>query len=111
MVLSSPRLPCRYNLICNGDFRSGLTGRDKGVCSKLKKCFKIIVQVLQVFSFVGLMLSGVLGAVYEIIGYAKFEQALSAIGISNGSDRALAFAYIMSFLQIATYFIKSKFFR
>lgn len=77
----------------------------------MKKYFKIIVQVLYVFSFVGLMLSGVLGAVYEIIGYAKFERALSAIGISNGFDRTLTIAYIIMFLHIATLFIKSKCFK
>ena len=77
----------------------------------MKKIIKIIVQVLYVFSFVGLILSCVLGVVYDIVGHTKFEQTLSAIGISNGYVRGAAFILIMLFLHIATLFIKSKFFK
>ena len=77
----------------------------------MKKNFKIIVQVLYVFSFVGLILSCVLGAVYDIVGHTKFEQTLSAIGISNGYVRGAAFILIMLLLHIATSFIKSKCFK
>ena len=77
----------------------------------MKKYFKIIVQVLYVISFVGLIFFGVVGTVCEIIGYAKFERALSAIGISNGFDRTFTISYIIMFLHIATVCMKSKFFK
>ncbi len=68
------------------------------------------VQVVHVLSFCGVLVCGVLGVVYEIIGHAKFEQALSAIGISKGFERFWVVSAIMLFLLITTYFIKIKLF-
>lgn len=76
----------------------------------MKEIIKMIVQVVYVLSFCGVILSGVLGAVYEIIGHAKFEQVLSAIGISKGFERIWVVSAIMLLLLIATYFIKTKLF-
>ena len=76
----------------------------------MKKTIEIIVQILYVLSFCGAILSWILGAVCEIIGYAKFEQMLSAIGISNGFQRVWVISLISVFLLIITYFIKNKFF-
>ena len=76
----------------------------------MKEIIKIIVQVVHVLSFCGVILSGILGAVYEIIGHAKFEQVLSAIGISKGFERIWVVSAIMLLLLITTYFIKTKLF-
>lgn len=76
----------------------------------MKEIIKMIVQVVYVLSFCGVILSGVLGAVCEIIGYAKFEQVLSAIGISKGFERYWLVSAIMLLLLITTYFIKAKLF-
>lgn len=76
----------------------------------MKEIMKVIIQVIYVLSFCGVILSGVLGAVYEIIGYAKFEQILSTIGLSKGFERVWIVSTIMLFLLITTYFIKAKFF-
>ena len=76
----------------------------------MKEILKMIVQVVHVLSFCGVILSGILGAVYEIIGHAKFEQVLSAIGISKGFERIWAVSAIMLLLLITTYFIKAKLF-
>ena len=76
----------------------------------MKEILKIIVQIVHVLSFCGVMLSGILGTVYEIIGHAKFEQLLSAIGISHGFERIWVVSAIMLFLLITTYFIKAKLF-
>ena len=70
----------------------------------------MIVQVVHILSFCGVILSGILGAVYEIIGHAKFEQVLSAIGISKGFERIWVVSAIMLLLLITTYFIKTKLF-
>ena len=76
----------------------------------MKEIIKMIVQVVHVLSFCGVILSGILGAVYEIIGHAKFEQVLSAIGISKGFERIWVVSAIMLLLLITTYFIKTKLF-
>ena len=76
----------------------------------MKEILKMIVQVVHVLSFCGVILSGTLGAVYEIIGHAKFEQVLSAIGISKGFERIWVVSAIMLLLLITTYFIKAKLF-
>ena len=76
----------------------------------MKEIIKMIVHVVHVLSFCGTVLSGILGAVYEIIGHAKFEQVLSAIGISKGFERIWVVSAIMLLLLITTYFIKTKLF-
>ena len=76
----------------------------------MKEILKMIVQVVHVLSFCGVILSGILGAVYEITGHAKFEQVLSAIGISKGFERIWVVSAIMLLLLITTYFIKAKLF-
>ena len=43
-----------------------------------------IGRVLVAISIIGAIIFGLLGAIYEIVGHAKFEQLLSSIGISNG---------------------------
>lgn len=77
----------------------------------MKEIIKMIVQAVHVLSFCGVILSGVLGAVYEITGHAKFEQILSAIGISKGFEQIWAVSAIMLLLLITTHFIKAKLFR
>lgn len=76
----------------------------------MKEIIKMILQVVHVLSFCGVILSGVLGAVYEIIGHAKFEQILSAIGISKGFERIWVVSAIMLLLLVTTYFVKAKLF-
>lgn len=76
----------------------------------MKNTIKIIVQVIHVLAFCGVILAGILGTIYEIIGHVNFEQMLSAIGISKGFERVWAVSAIMLILLITTYYIKSKLF-
>lgn len=75
----------------------------------MKDILKLFVKIIQVVSFCGLMLTGVTGVIYEILGFAKFERLLSSIGIPNGLQRVWIFGTIMLLLLIATSFIKDKF--
>ncbi len=74
----------------------------------MKQLFRAIVWIVHVVSFCGIGAVGVLGLIYEIVGHAKFEQILSAIGISNGFQRCWLFGLMMLFLLIVTYLIKIK---
>ena len=76
----------------------------------MKEILKTIVNIVHVFSFCGVIISGMLGVIYEIIGHTKFEQLLSAIGFSKGFERIWVISTIMLFLLIVTYFIKVKLF-
>lgn len=76
----------------------------------MKDLIKILVNVIQSISFCAVMLSGVIGVVYEIVGHAKFEQILSMMGICKGFERIWIISAIMLGLLIVTYFIKVKFF-
>lgn len=72
----------------------------------MKEAFKIIVQVVRILSFGGVIFTGVLGVLYEILGHAKFEQILSTIGISNGFERTWIVSAIMLIVLVVTCFIK-----
>lgn len=74
----------------------------------MKLIFIKIVSVVHTVSFCGVILAGALGALYEIVGYAKFQDMLSAMGISKGFERIWAISAILLLLFIATYFIKNK---
>ena len=76
----------------------------------MKEVLKIIIQSVQVFLFCGLMLSGALGVLSEIVGYANFEKIMFSIGISNGHEKVWIFsATILCLLPIIS-FIKKRFF-
>lgn len=74
----------------------------------MKDIIKVIVQVIHIVSFCGVVLVGALGILYEIIGYAKFQQILSAIGMSKGFERIWGIGIITLFLLILTHLIKAK---
>ncbi len=76
----------------------------------MKKSLKSLVNLVHILSFCGLILAGLLGVIYEIIGPVKFDQLLSKIGIANASDNVLLLGAVMLLLLVITYFIKTKYF-
>ena len=76
----------------------------------MKEILRTIVNIVHILSFCGVIISGLLGVVYEIIGYAKFEQLLSEIGITKGFERTWLVSAIMLVILILTYFLKVKLF-
>ena len=76
----------------------------------MKEVIKKIIQLVQVFLFCGLMLSGALGVLYEIVGHAKFEKILFSIGISNGFEKMWIFSAKMLLLFTVICIIRNKFF-
>ena len=59
-----------------------------------------IGRVLIAISIIGAIIFGLLGAIYEIAGHAKFEQLLSSIGISNGFRLLWIFGIVILILLI-----------
>lgn len=76
----------------------------------MKDIARWIVNIIQVLSFCALMVLGIMGVLYELLGYVKFEKLLSAIGISKGFDRIWVVGPIVLVLLGVTYAIKVKFF-
>ena len=59
-----------------------------------------IGKVLVAISIIGAIIVGLLGALYEMVGHAKFEQLLSSIGISNGFRLLWIFGIVVLILLI-----------
>lgn len=74
----------------------------------MKNIFRTIVEMVNILSFGGVMLCGVFGVLYELIGHPKFEQVLSVIGISNGFECCWIFGTVMIVLLAITSSIKKK---
>lgn len=71
-------------------------GLKRGVCSQMNTIGRVLVAI----SIIGAILFGLLGAIYEIVGHAKFEQLLSSIGISNGFCLLYIFGIVVLMLLI-----------
>ncbi len=74
----------------------------------MKKLIRIIVHVVYILSLCCIAIIGILSVIYEIIGYAKFEQLLSSVGISHGFKCIWLVGLVMFLLLIIIYVIKSK---
>lgn len=59
-------------------------------------------------SIIGTIIVGIFGAVYEIVGHAKFEQLLSSIGISNGFRLFYLFGTVVLILLIISCLINRQ---
>ena len=69
---------------------------------------RIIINILHIISFVGLTVSGLIGVIYEVIGWTIFERFFSKIGISKGFELVWVIGAISLIVLLLTYFIKTK---
>ena len=69
---------------------------------------KIIINVLHIISFVGLAVSGLIGAISEIVGWGIIDRIFFKIGISRGFELLMIIGYISLTILLVTYFIKTK---
>ena len=76
----------------------------------MKEIIRVVVNLIHYIALLGTMISGILGVIYEIVGHAKFEKMLSAIGISKGFAFVWIVGLIMLILYVITFFIKMKIF-
>lgn len=75
----------------------------------MKHILGMIVRIIHILSICSLVLLWILSVVYEIVGHAKFELILSAIGISNGFKWTWIAIAIAVALFVLTFFIKKKY--
>lgn len=69
---------------------------------------KNALNILNVISLCGVIIVGILGCLYDLIGYANFQKALASLGFDKGFERLWVIGVVMLFLLIITYFIKMK---
>ena len=74
----------------------------------MKEITILIIKIIHIISLCGLVLMGILGAIYEIIGHAKYEQLLSTIGVHSGFHRTWIVFIILIIVCIITYFAKEN---
>lgn len=74
----------------------------------MKGVIKIIINVLHITSFVGLAFSGLIGTIFELVGWGIIERIFSKIGISRVFELCMIIGTISLTILIVTYFIKTK---
>ena len=74
----------------------------------MRKIILMSIQVIQAISIGWLILAVFLGVLYEFVGYQKFEQMLSTIGVTNGFNLIWIISLIIFVLLVIIHFIKPR---
>lgn len=77
----------------------------------MKKFLRNLVNVVQAVSFCGLMLAGLSGLAYDLLGWMAMEKLFAAMGISRWMELGWWFGGGMLLLLLLTSFLKNRFFR
>ena len=69
---------------------------------------KNTLSILNIGSLILVFVWGILGAIHEIIGPAKFEKILYAINVSLSFKIFCRIGYVLVVVLIVTYFLKKR---
>lgn len=72
----------------------------------MKETVKVIINVTHYFSLIGVILSGLIGAVYELIGFELFEKILLSMGLKNGFNKMQIVGFVFLGLLLITFIVK-----
>ncbi len=72
----------------------------------MKNVVKVIIYALHYVSIFGVILSGLIGVVYELIGFEIFENLLMSIGIEDGFNIIQTIGFIFLGLLVITFIAK-----
>ena len=72
----------------------------------MKNVVKVIIYALHYVSIFGVILSGLIGVVYELIGFEIFENLLMSIGIEDGFNIIQTMSFIFLGLLVITFIAK-----
>lgn len=72
----------------------------------MKETVKVIINVTYYFSLIGVILSGLIGAVYELIGFELFEKILLSMGLKNGFNKMQIVGFVFLGLLLLTFIVK-----
>lgn len=74
----------------------------------MKNVFSAIINILHTASFSIWIFMGAVGVIYELLGHAKFEKILSAIGVENGFSKIWSISIVSFLIWCLLYYIKFK---
>ena len=72
----------------------------------MKNVVKVIIYALHYVSIFGVILSGLIGVAYELIGFEIFENLLMSIGIEDGFNIIQTMGFIFLGLLVITFIAK-----
>ena len=72
----------------------------------MKNVVKVIIYALHYVSIFGVIFSGLIGVVYELIGFEIFENLLMSIGIEDGFNIIQTISFIFLGLLVITFIAK-----
>ncbi len=72
----------------------------------MKNVVKVMIYALHYVSIFGVILSGLIGVVYELIGFEIFENLLMSIGIEDGFNIIQTMGFIFLGLLVITFIAK-----
>jgi hypothetical protein len=72
----------------------------------VKDVVLFVVNVIYILAFIGVLVAGIIAALYELIGHAKFQELLNTIGISNGFECCWKVSIILVLVLVCAHFAK-----
>ena len=76
----------------------------------MRKHLNIILLIINIISFVLVLLFGASGIIYELFGSASYEKTLQALKIPWSFEHILSFMFVCLIILITTYILRKKLF-
>lgn len=76
----------------------------------MKEVLRIILLITNIISFALVLLFGVTGIIYELLGAANYEKMLKKLKIPWSFERIWLFMFVCLIILIITYILRKKFF-
>ena len=76
----------------------------------MKEFLNIILSIINIVSFVLVLLFGTSGIIYELFGPANYEKILQELKIPWSFERIWLFMFVCLIIMIITYILRKKFF-
>lgn len=84
--------------------------REKGGYIKMREITKVILLMINIISFVFVLLFGITGMIYELLGHAYYEKMLEELKIPWSFEYIWLFMLECLIILIITYFLRKKLF-
>ena len=76
----------------------------------MRKHLNIILLIINIISFVLVLLFGASGIIYELFGAASYEKTLQALKIPGSFEHIWSFMFVCLIILITTYILRKKLF-
>lgn len=76
----------------------------------MRKHLNIILLIINIISFVLVLLFGASGIIYELFGSASYEKTLQALKIPWNFEHIWSFMFVCLIILITTYILRKKLF-